>query len=63
VASRMASCRISASRSEQSVQLPWARLACLTLAVAALAALIGLCLAWFVPAVQVTYAETEVRSA
>jgi EmrB/QacA subfamily drug resistance transporter len=33
------------------------------LAVAALAALIGLCLAWFVPAVQVTYAETEVRSA
>jgi len=33
------------------------------LAVAALAALMGLCLAWFVPAVQVTYAEAEVRGA
>ena len=31
--------------------------------VAALAALIGLCLAWFVPAVQVTYLENEARSA
>jgi EmrB/QacA subfamily drug resistance transporter len=31
------------------------------LAVAALAALIGLCLAWFVPAVQVTFAEAEAR--
>jgi len=33
------------------------------LSVAGLAALVGLCLAWFVPAVQVTYAEPEVRSA